>query len=244
MRKVTTMKLSDIKVILILLFILSFISVKAQQNDTLSAKVTYESITDSDIVVQKSEYTNKYDRRIHRYRKAWESLIPTHFKLQYAGNMGFLSAGIGWDYGKRGQWETDLLLGIIPQYSSDHFKLTLTLKQSYVPWSIYLRENFSFEPLECGIYFNTVFSDKFWTREPERYPRGYYGFSTRIRTHAFIGQRIKIDIPESKRKTLKSLTFFYEVSSCDLYIVSAFRNRKLRPDDFLVLSLGVKFQIF
>ena len=96
--------------------------------------------------------------------------------------MGLLSWGIGWDYGKRGQWETDLLLGFIPRYSSKHFKMTMTLKQNYIPWSIWLGKDFSLEPLTTGIYFNTVFSDDFWTSEPERYPRGYYGFSTRIRS--------------------------------------------------------------
>ena len=44
-------------------------------------------------------------------------MIPTHTKLQYAGGMGLLSWGIGWDYGKRGQWETDLLLvGLMRRY--------------------------------------------------------------------------------------------------------------------------------
>ena len=63
-----------------------------------------------------------YDRRVHRFRKNWERIIPTHSKIQYAGNMGLLSFGTGWDYGKRNEWETDLLLGFIPKYSSkkDH----------------------------------------------------------------------------------------------------------------------------
>ena len=51
--------------------------------------------------------------------------------------MGLLSWGIGWDYGKRGQWETDLLLGFIPRFSSRHFKMTMTLKQNFIPWSVY-----------------------------------------------------------------------------------------------------------
>ena len=190
-----------------------------------------------------TERIGKYDTRIHKVRRAWEALIPTHTKLQYAGGMGIVSAGIGWDYGKRGQWETDVLLGIIPKYSSDKAKLTLTLKQNYTPWSTTIGKNLSFEPLECGLYFNTVFSDEFWTSEPDRYPKGYYGFSTRIRTHIFVGQRLRMDIPESKRFFAKSVTAFYELSSCDLYIVSAFTNH-LKPTDYLRLSFGLKFQIF
>ena len=52
-----------------------------------------------------------YDKRVHRYRKHWAALIPTQFIIQNAGNMGVVSAGLGWDYGNRRQWETDLLFG-------------------------------------------------------------------------------------------------------------------------------------
>ena len=74
----------------------------------------------------------RYDNRVHRFRRNWERIIPTHSKIQYAGNMGLLSFGTGWDYGKRNQWETDVLLGFIPKYSSKKAKVTMTLKQNYV----------------------------------------------------------------------------------------------------------------
>ena len=117
--------------------------------------------------------------------------------------------GIGWDYGKEANGKP-IFFGLHPRYSSKHFKMTMTLKQNYIPWSIWLGKDFSLEPLTTGIYFNTVFSDDFWTSEPERYPRGYYGFSTRIRTHIFLGQRVRFDVPEKYRKFSKSITAFYE----------------------------------
>ncbi|MGN0309640.1 MAG: hypothetical protein ACI4C3_03495 [Bacteroides sp.] len=193
--------------------------------------------------VYTAEVNSRYDRRIHRYRKHWYSLIPTYSKLQYAGNMGLLSLGFGWDYGKHNQWETDLLFGYLPKYDSDRSKITMTLKQNYIPWNITLGQGpFSFEPLSCGLYFNTVFGDEFWVSEPDRYPKGYYGFSSKIRTHIFLGQRITFEIPRKKRFMAKSITFFYELSSCDLYIVSAFTNGYLRPHDYLSLSFGLKLQ--
>lgn len=132
---------------------------------------------------------NKYDKRIHRYRGHWEKLIPTHTKVQFAGNMGLLSFGTGWDYGKKNQWETDVFLGFIPKYDSKRTKVTMTLKQNYMPWSLNLGRGFSTEPLTCGIYFNTVFGNEFWVHEPDRYPKGYYGFSSKIRSHIFLGQQ-------------------------------------------------------
>ena len=109
----------------------------------------------------------RYDNRVHRFRRNWERIIPTHSKIQYAGNMGLLSFGTGWDYGKRNQWETDVLLGFIPKYSSKKAKVTMTLKQNYMPWSINIGKGFSTEPLACGLYVNTVFGNQFWVNEPE-----------------------------------------------------------------------------
>ena len=78
-----------------------------------------------------------------------------------------------------------------------------------------LRKGLFIRTVDLRTYFNTVFSDDFWTEEPDRYPHGYYGFSNRIRTHIFLGQRIRFDVPEKYRKFSKSITAFYEISSCD-----------------------------
>lgn len=187
--------------------------------------------------------TNRYKRRINKYQELWESLIPTYTKAQYAGGMGLVNFGFGWSYGKNDQWETDVFLGFIPRYSSDQSKITMTLKQNFIPWQKPLNNSLTLEPLTCSLYFNTVFSDEFWTNEPDRYPKGYYGFSTRVRTHLSVGQRLRFMIPDKKRIFARSITAFYEIGTCDLYVVSAFTNH-LSPDDYLRLSFGLKFDIF
>lgn len=191
-----------------------------------------------------AELNSKYDKRVHRYRRNWEKLIPTHTKIQFAGNMGLLSFGTGWDYGKKNQWETDIFFGFVPKYDSKRAKATMTLKQNYLPWSLHLGKGFSTEPLTCGLYFNTVFGNEFWVREPDRYPKGYYNFSSKIRSHIFLGQRLTYDIDPKQRHTAKAITVFYELSTCDLYLISAVTNRYLRPRDYLSLFFGLKLQLF
>lgn len=186
----------------------------------------------------------RYDKRLDRYQRFWNALIPRNFKFQMYGGMGLVNIGVGWRYGKNHQWETDLLFGLIPKYESHSTKVTMTLKENFTPWKVHLKGNLYFQPLSTGLYFNTVFSDQFWTHEPSRYPRGYYGFSTRVRTHVFVGERLKLYIPESKRHNFRSISVFYEISSCDLYIVSAATNSYLKPKDYLVLSLGLICEIF
>lgn len=188
---------------------------------------------------------SSYDRRIHRYRKHWATLIPTQHIIQYAGNMGFLSLGIGWNYGRHEQWETHLLFGYLPKYGSNRNKITMTIKETYIPWSIYSKGGWLFEPLTCGLYVNSVFGHEFWNKQPARYNDGYYPFlSTKYRWNIFFGQQVAKIVPYNKRKLIKRITAFYEVSTCDLYIRAIVQDDYVQLWDILSLSLGLKFQLF
>ncbi|MBO4906975.1 MAG: hypothetical protein J5486_08095 [Bacteroidaceae bacterium] len=191
-----------------------------------------------------------YDQRMQRKQNAWLSLIPTHFVVQNAGNMGVLSAGIGWSYGKRRQWETDLLFGYIPKHDSSRGKFTTTVKGNYIPWDIDLssisarvpKQRWYFEPLTTSLYLNTVYGSEFWKSQPGRYPDKYYEFmSTKFRLNLAIGQRITFKIPENKRKRHSRMSLFYEVGTCDLYIRSMFQSSEVKLKDILGLSIGLKF---
>lgn len=179
-----------------------------------------------------------------RVYKRWEKLIPTQSIIQFAGNMGIVSVGSGWNYGKHKQWETHLLFGFIPKYDSSRAKLTMTLKENYMPWRTRINSKFTLEPLACGTYVNIVFGHEFWKRQPNRYPNHYYDYmSTKIRFNAFLGQRLTMDVPRNRHKLLKSVTLFYEVSSCDLYIRAKVLDREVSWADILGLSIGLKLQM-
>ena len=105
---------------------------------------------------------SKYEKRMQRMQNTWAALIPSHYVIQNAGNMGIVSIGTGWSYGKHRQWETDLLFGYIPQHESTRGKLTMTVKENYIPWDINLSPKKSegkwqFEPLTASLYLNTVY---------------------------------------------------------------------------------------
>ncbi len=206
---------------------------------------------DDSITVEETQ--SKYDLRVNRIREHWAALIPTRFVVQNAGNMGTLSAGIGWGYGKRGQWETDLLVGFIPKHQSTRAKMTMTLKENYIPWSLNLSrlfpsaknksvEQWSFEPLTASVYLNTVYGHEFWKSQPGRYPDKYYRLtSTKFRLNLALGQRITFLIPEKKRRRSRSMSLFYEISTCDLYIRNKIEDSYVPLKDILGLSIGVKF---
>ena len=242
------MKLSTIKFTLAFLIVAS--SVHAQNNihsawdrgnDSLKY-IKVDSTADRNHFIDRNSQTTRYDKRVHYYRKNWGELIPTQGIVQVCGNMGVFSIGLGWDYGKRRQWETNLLVGWIPRFDSSNSKLTFTLKENYIPWSRYLDKGWSFEPLECSLYLNTVFGHDFWTKQPTKYENGYYPFSTRIRPNLAVGQRFTKLIPDSRRKRIKSFTMFYELGTNDIYFMRFYRNGSAGFWDVFGLSFGVKAQ--
>ena len=185
--------------------------------------------------------STRYDKRAEKYSSHWQKLIPRYYKGQFAGSIGVVSAGVGWNY-YRNHWETDLLMGIVPKASDKHAMATLTLKQNYYPWKIKFGEKVSFEPLSCGVFVNTLLDGDFWGKQPDKYPDGYYWFSTRIRSHIFIGERITLHLNE-KKSWHRSISFFYELSTCDLYLLHKIGDHYLKPKDYLSLAFGIKLQV-
>lgn len=199
-------------------------------------------MADDSIIVQQNR-ESKYERRVYRYRKRWANMIPTQFVIQNAGNMGIASMGFGWNYGNRKRWETDCMIGYIPRHQTSRGKLTMTVKENYIPWSLTLYKGYSIEPMTASIYLNTVYGHEFWKTQPGRYPDRYYEFmSTKFRLNIALGQRFTRQIPLEKRKGCKSISLFYEISTCDLYIRSKIMDHDVPLKDIIGLSLGIKLQ--
>ena len=84
---------------------------------------------------------------------------------------------------------------------------------------------------------------QFWSHLPSRYPNNYYLYSTRFRINVFMGERVTWTFGKG-RKGPRSITAFYELSTCDLYLLDFFGNRSVKAKDIVGLSLGVKLQVF
>jgi hypothetical protein len=186
----------------------------------------------------------RYAARVRKMHARWMRLIPNLGVLQYAGDIGMVSAGLGWDYGKRDRWETVFLVGYLPKFHAEQNDITFTLKENFIPWSIDCHHGLTVQPAAFTLFVNSVADDEFWTEEPDRYPSGYYGFSSRIRFSLGLGGRVSLDIPEAKRHRADRISLYYELSTCDLYIVSAVPNDRLNFGDILRLGLGVQYRFF
>ena len=182
-----------------------------------------------------------YANRLQRYKKGWASLIPQYQKIQYAGSMGLISLGIGWDYGKKEQWETDLFWGYLPRFEGERGYMTMTLKETYIPWKMELEKGCcQLFPFSVSLYVNKIFGEDFWSSEPDKYPNGYYGLATNLRFNLAIGQRIQFKIKPIGLS--EQVTLFYELGTSDLYLISYFTNKYLQLSDIFHFSFGIKLK--
>lgn len=223
------------RLLIINALLLCFLSIGAQ-SDTLS------SVPHADEAKVQRQIED-YERRLERYHSFFHSLVPDFLRLQFAGSTGLINVGSGWGYGRHNKHETDVMVGYVPKYCKDTYLLTLTLRQTFVPWTRKLyREALTFQPLSCGMFINSVLDGEYWTREPDRYPgTDYYSFSSKLRLHIFVGQRYTYHIPKSRRFLCKQVSIVWELSTCDLYLISKIVNRSLHMHDILSLSLGLKY---
>lgn len=195
---------------------------------------------------KQAESFSRYEQRLLRYKTGWAKLIPDYSKFQFAGGMGMVSFGTGWDYGKNRQWETDVFIGYLPRFAGEHGHVTLTLKENYYPWKIKLNpaksySHWTFEPFSTSLYINKIFGQgQFWAKQPEKYPDKYYVLATNLRFNLAFGQRINFSVKNPH--FANTVSFFYEVGTNDLYVICAIQNRVLKLHDIFSLSLGLKFQ--
>lgn len=178
-----------------------------------------------------------------------ERLTPNVAVVQYAGNIGMFSAGVGWEYGKD-KWLTEVLLGYVPHYHRTQSLNTLTLRQYYSPWNIIIpipllkKGQLKLTPLTVGVRANIVlFDGDFWTDEPRsHYGGSYYRFSTRVRFSFTTGHLLTYEFPEEWKLWGEGVEMYYEFSSNELGIISAIPNRHIHFKDILTLGVGARWK--
>lgn len=226
----------------IISLLLSFATNARAQSDSVTIKGDTTVVSKRERELMKK--IDRYEHRLERYQRFFRSLTPDFVRVQYAGSTGLLNVGCGWEYGKRSQHETDVMFGYVPKYDKESPFFTFTLRQTYVPWTKPLYgDAITFQPLACGVFLNSVLDSDYWTREPDRYPdASYYRFSSKIRAHVFVGQRYTLHIPKHKRYLSSKVSAVWELSTCDLYVVSKAVNKTLPFWDTLSLSFGLKYE--
>ncbi|MFT3738076.1 MAG: hypothetical protein QM786_04920 [Breznakibacter sp.] len=158
--------------------------------------------------------------------------LPDFYRIQFAGQIGFVSLGAGYQVGKR--YEPALYLGFL-NYTfggSEYTVTTLSLKNTF---------KLSKQPLWGGLYpvaglsVNWGYTENTFNKLPPHYDDKYY-FQNKIHLAPFVGGQWVFPL---KGRKLKAVGAAVEFHTLDAYLLEAIRTRYVGWDDIWNLSLGV-----
>jgi hypothetical protein len=166
-------------------------------------------------------------------------LIPDQAIIQYAGSIGYLSAGIGYNLFKE-RSTLSFHYGHVPLNKGGELNI-LAVKFDYKPISIKIKDQLIFRPINPLFFLSYTLGKDFGLKfDQNQYAKGYYFWSPALREH--IGINSEIEFLGDKNSTFKSISVYAEANTNDLYLISWYENRTSTPIyDIFHLGLGLKF---
>lgn len=166
------------------------------------------------------------------------NLAPDFLVVQYAGSIGYMSGGVGYDAFKRNA-RFSVHYGVVPKRVGGAVQV-FAAKMTYIPVVIGLSENTSVNPLDIGLMASWHNAHHVTARWPEyQYSKGYYWWHPSLRLHLITETSFTYEFNDDNKVT--SITGYIELNANDLYIVSYFYNvRSLRITDIVKTGIGIR----
>ena len=158
--------------------------------------------------------------------KFWKSLIPDQAGLQYAGSIGFISVGAGYDLLNE-KAALNFNVGYIPESLGGELTI-ISVKFQYKPFNIPIGDKIIVQPFNPVFFPSYTLGQNFdFKFEKPKYQEGYYFWSSALRLHLGASTEVKIlNKPDAK---IKALSLYAEANTNDLYLLSWFQNRTYTP---------------
>lgn len=170
-------------------------------------------------------------------KKKGDGLLPEYIKIQFAGGIGAISLGAGYD-SRNTKLEGDFIYGYVPKKIGGITIHTISSKITWFPIKKIDLKTVAIKPLSVGLLVNYTFGKQYFLFSPEKYPYNYYDHPTAIHLGSFVGGQVKMNLPN---KHLKRLAFYYEIVTYDVELISYISNTKsLRLTDIFNIGLGIK----
>lgn len=155
-----------------------------------------------------------------------------HLKMQYAGDIGFVALGFGFEYDRF--ISLDLLYGVVPEIVNDEKIETIALKNHYNLFEFTLDGNNLAPYLGLGL-FHTL-GKKYKTSMDSKYPHNYYREAS-IRWILFAGLEYTLLSPTKN-------SFYYEIGINDIWVMNYLKNSEvINLRDYCTLAIGWNYKI-
>jgi hypothetical protein len=167
--------------------------------------------------------------------KAW--YVPDYLKTQFAGNIGVISVGAGYQLFNKVLY-SELLYGYVPESVSKADKIHLiTIKNTFPIFRKKIGKNIIITPT-AGFSSTIDIGTTTFTTLPSKYPEGYY-VPTAFHFTLFGGAMLHKDF--TKSKTIKGLDFYVELGTVESYLWYAITSKEVSVSDIFSTAIGINF---
>ena len=163
----------------------------------------------------------------------------SYLALQYAGNIGFLSLGIGYT-APRDKYQLSLVYGYAPPSLAGAHIHTVTAKNIFPLYRFYLNRKQTLIPYGA-IGLSLELGGRSFFRQPSNMPDSYYDFPKSV--HLIPATGVKLRHITDHQRHLHGYEFFLEITSVDVYVWYKLTSDKIRTQQILSLAGGVHFLI-
>jgi len=167
----------------------------------------------------------------------YKKFIPEYVKLQYAGGIGFMSAGVGYTFFKN-KLDITMFYGYVPKAYTVKPLHSISLQLTAKLLHFKVNNNIELLPLNFGWYAHHTFNSQYWIKLPDHYPDGYYWWSPGRNAGVFIGSEIKTKLFASKTPATGT-AFYVRVGTRGLYLSSIWGNSTIPFKDIMEIGFGV-----
>ncbi len=178
------------------------------------------------------------------YAQAFKTLIPDAATVQFAGSIGFISVGAGYELFNNKRGNLDFNYGYVPASKGGQLHIIST-KFAYRPFEIRIKNFAKVYPINPGIFISyTINKDLPIKFSGSQYEHGYYWWSPALRPHLSCSSEIEFNTEKDWNKSeIKSISIYSEVNTNDYYTINYIHNtNSLSIGDIFQVGLGLRIK--
>lgn len=166
--------------------------------------------------------------------------VPDFAVAQYAGSIGYFSAGAGYDV-FRSKARFSAHYGYVPENRGGRVNVIST-KLFFKPMTLTVWNRVRMNPIDIGLMASYNDHNKSGSTGPEgERHKGYYWWNPALRTHFAMESSVTYEF--KKGHTLRAITGYIEYNSNELYFINFVREiNAIRVSD--VVKVGTGFRVF
>jgi hypothetical protein len=159
---------------------------------------------------------------------------PHFIPIQYAGNIGFISAGIGYEARKQ-NYQLSLVYGYVPKMFGGVTVHSVTAKNTFPLYRFFIDKKRILIPYGA-IGLNVEIGGRSFLTLPDNMPAGYYDFPKSTHLIGSAGVKYKHIM---NRRSIRAVEFFAELTTVDAYVWYKMKSDEVKMRQILSSAVGI-----